>query len=155
MKYLIRSIKYFFYFILLTSVIIFALVLIGAVGGSIEEIFEDGYNSLWKIAVFFVAIAAIYPKFAFIRRKLEINADWDTVRREAEGYFRERGLKIETESADVVTFRRVGIGKRIAKMNEDRITVSKEVDGYYIDGLRKDVILFATALEYRISPNEE
>ncbi len=155
MKYLIRSIKYFFYFAFLMTAVVLALVFIGAVEGNINEIFEDGWNSLWKIAVFFALIAAVYPKFAFISRRLDVNADWDTVRHEAASYFRERGLAVETESADRVTFRRIGIGKRIAKMYEDRITLTRESDGYYLDGLRKDIILFATALEYRISPNKE
>ena len=43
MKYFIRSVKYFFYFAILTTLIILALVLIGAVEGSIDSIFEDGY----------------------------------------------------------------------------------------------------------------
>ncbi len=137
------------------TVIIAALVLIGAVEGGIENIFEDGYNSLWKIAIFFALIAAIYPKFSFIRRRLEVNADWASVRHESINYFRERGLDLESESDNLLTFRRIGIGKRLAKMYEDRISISKEGEEYYIDGLRKDVILFATALEYRISPNKE
>ncbi len=155
MKYLIRSVKYFFHFVLLMVLIILALVLIGAVEGNINEIFEDGYKSLWKIAAFFVLIAAVYPKFAFISRRLDVDADWNTVRNEAVSYFSERGLKVEAESADQVTFRRVGMGQRIAKMGEDRITLSRTEEGYVLDGLRKDIILFATALEYRISPNKE
>ncbi len=154
MKYLVRSIKYFFYFALLMTAIILVLVFIGAVEGNINEIFEDGYNSLWKIAVFFVLIAAVYPKFAFISRRLDVNADWDTVRGEAVNYFRERRLAVETEDSDRITFRRIGIGSRIAKMGEDRITLSRTPEGFVLEGLRKDVILFATALEYRISPNE-
>ncbi len=155
MKYLIRSIKYFFYFAFLMTAIVLALVLIGAVEGNINEIFEDGWNSIWKIAVFFVLVAAVYPKFAFISRRLDINADWDTVRHEAANYFRERGISVETEEADRITFRRTGLGKRIAKMGEDRITLSRDAEGYTLDGLRKDVILFTTALEYRISPDKE
>ncbi len=155
MKYLIRSIKYFFYFAFLTTAIILVLIFIGAVEGDINEIFEDGYNSLWKIAAFFVLIAAIYPKFAFIRRRIYVNADWDTVRNEAVSYFNEKGLRIEAEDGGTVSFRRAGAGARIAKMGEDGITLIKAADGFYLDGLRKDVILFATALEHRISPNKE
>ena len=66
MKYFIRSVKYFFYFAFLTTAIILALVLIGAVEGDINAIFEDGYNTLWKIAIFFAVVAALYPKFGFI-----------------------------------------------------------------------------------------
>ena len=61
MKYIVRSIKYFFYFALLTSAIVYALVLIGAVEGNIESIFRGGYDALWKMAAFFAAVAAVYP----------------------------------------------------------------------------------------------
>ena len=52
MKYLIRSIKYFFYFSAITAVIIFMLVFIGAVEGDISQIFDGGYSAIWKIAIF-------------------------------------------------------------------------------------------------------
>ncbi len=155
MKYLIRSVKYFFYFAFLTVAIVLVLIFIGAVGNNINDIFEDGWNSIWKIAVFFAVIAAVYPKFAFISRRLEVQADWDTVRNEAIGYFRERGLELESESPETLTFRRRTIPARLAKMYEDRVTVSRTEDGYFLDGMRKDIILFTTALEYRVSPNKE
>ncbi len=155
MKYLIRSVKYFFYFAFLTTMIILALVLIGAVEGNITEIFEDGYNSLWKIAVFFALVAAVYPKFAFISRSLDVNADWSLVRGEAVNYFREKGIELETESEDRLTFRRRSVAGRIAKMGEDRISLTRTDEGYTLEGLRKDIILFSTALEYRISPNRD
>lgn len=150
MKYLIRAIKYFFYFAFLTTAIVLALVLIGAVEGNIETIFEDGYNSLWKIAVFFAIVAAVYPKFGFIRRRLETDADWDTVRNIAKTYFREKPFKVEAESADSISFRRRDPIGRITKMCEDRITLSRTEEGYILEGLRKDVILYATGLESNI-----
>ncbi len=155
MRYFIRSVKYFFYFAFLTTAIISVLVFIGAVGNNINDIFEDGWNSLWKIAAFFAVIAAVYPKFAFISRRLDVQADWDTVRNEAAGYFRERGLELESESPEALTFRRRSTAARIAKMGEDRITLSYMEGEYMLDGMRKDIIMFATGLEYRISPNRE
>ena len=46
MKYFVRAVKYFIYFSLLTTLIVGALVLIGAVEGNINAIFEDGYDSI-------------------------------------------------------------------------------------------------------------
>ncbi len=151
MKYFIRSVKYFFHFSILMTAIILVLILIGAVEGNINEIFEDGWNSLWKIAVFFILIAAIYPKFAFIRRKLDVESDWDKVRNEAVGYFKERRFNIETEEDGKISFRRIKLADRIARKGEDRITLAKADDGYYLDGLRKEVLIFATALETILS----
>ncbi len=154
MKYFIRAVKYFFYFAILTTLIVLALILIGAVEGNIETIFEDGYNSLWKIAVFFALVAAVYPKFGFVRRKLNTSADWNTVKEKALSYFQEKPFKVESETADMVTFRRRDTISRITKMCEDRITLSRTEDGYVLEGLRKDVFLYATGLEYSL-PNQE
>ncbi len=155
MKYFIRSVKYFFYFAFLTTAIILALVLIGAVEGSIETIFEDGYNSVWKIAIFFAMVAAVYPKFGFIRRKLETNADWNTVKGKTIDYFQAKPFVLESQTEDSVSFRRRDVISRITKMGEDRITVCKTEEGYFMDGLRKDVIVFATGLEYDLPHDGE
>ena len=146
MKYLIRSVKYFFYFAFLTTAIVLALVLIGAVEGNIETIFEDGYNSLWKIAAFFAIVAAVYPKFGFVRRQLETSESWDTVKEKAKAYFNEKPFVMEGEADDCVTFRRRDAIGRLTKMCEDRITVSRTDDGYFMEGLRKDVFLYSSGL---------
>ncbi|MBR5299088.1 MAG: hypothetical protein IKU36_02430 [Bacteroidales bacterium] len=155
MKYLIRSVKYFFYFALLTTAIILALILIGAVEGDINNIFEDGVNSIWKIAVFFVLVAAVYPKFGFVRRKLSTTADWETVKSTAKAYFQEKPFKLESETADSVAFRRRDIISRLTKMGEDRILLSRTDDGFVLEGLRKDVYLYATGLEYSLPREDE
>ena len=80
MKYFVRSVKYFIYFSLLCTLIVYALVLTGMASGDINEIFEGGYDAIWKIAVFFALVAAVYPKFGFITRKIETDRSWEEVR---------------------------------------------------------------------------
>lgn len=155
MKYLIRSVKYFFYFAALTTLIILALVFIGAVEGDINSIFEDGANSIWKIAAFFVLVAAVYPKFGFVTRKLNTTADWDTLKATAKTYFQEKPFVLESETADCVTFRRRDVISRLTKMGEDRISLSRTDDGFVMEGLRKDVFLYATGLEYNLPKEDE
>lgn len=154
MKYLIRSVKYFFYFAILTAVIITALSMIGAVEGGIENIFEDGYNSLWKIAIFFILVAAVYPKFGFVSRKIDTEAEWDTVRNKAVEYFSNKPFKVVSETPDSITFRRRDLIGRITKMCEDQISLIKTEEGYAMDGLRKDVYLYASGLENILAASE-
>ena len=104
MKYTVRAIKYFFYFAILTSLIITALVLIGAVEGDINAIFEGGAQALWKIAVFYAAIAAVYPKVGFITRKVDVNRDWSEIRDESIAFFQDRRYEIESETPDKISF---------------------------------------------------
>lgn len=154
MKYTIRAIKYFFYFAIITTAIVLALVFIGAVEGDINEIFEGGYNALWKIAAFFAVVAAVYPKVGFIRREVPVNRDWADIREETVGYFRDRRYTLESENGDIVTFRCIGIAPRLSKMYEDRVTLRRTEDGYEMEGLRKDVLRLAAGWEHRLTPEE-
>ena len=90
MKYFIRSVKYFFYFAILTSLIIAALVMIGAVEGDVDSIFRGGYSALWKISIFFAVVAAVYPKVGFISRDIPVDRDWNEIRDTTVSYFRDR-----------------------------------------------------------------
>lgn len=154
MKYFVRAVKYFFYFAFLCTAIVTALVLIGAVEGNIEAIFEDGYNSIWKIAVFFLLVASVYPKLGFISRIVPVEARWNSVRETVVDYMSEQRYVIESESPEKVTFRFKTVSGRILKMYEDRITIIITPEGWLVEGLRKDAFRIATALENRLAPQK-
>lgn len=155
MKYLIRAVKYFFYFAFLTTAIVLALVLIGAVEGDIDTIFNGGYSALWKIAIFFAVVAAVYPKVGFICREIAVDREWKEIRDEVLEYFKERRYDLESESEDTVTFRFRDTAGKLSKMYEDRLTLARTPHGYTLEGLRKDVMRLATGLEYRLNPQTE
>ena len=147
MKYLIRSIKYFIYFSLVCSVIVGALVLIGAVEGNIDSIFSEGYTSVGKIAIFFAIVAAVYPKVGFINRDIASEKDWEDMKQTAVEFMKERQYDLESETEDTVTFRFRGAIGRLSKMYEDRLTLKKTAYGYQMEGLRKDVMRLSSGLE--------
>lgn len=155
MKYFIRAVKYFIYFSLLTTVIVSALVLIGAVEGDINSIFQGGYEALWKMAVFFAVVSAIYPKLGFISRDVAVNRNWDEIRSEALAFFNERKYELESETPESVTFRIKGVAGKLVKMYEDRITLTRTIDGYRMEGLRKDILRLATGFESRFYSSSE
>ena len=150
MKYLIRAVKYFFYFALLTATIIYALVLIGAVEGNINAIFEGGYEALWKIAAFFAAVAAVYPNLAFIRREIPATGNFSDLKDEITEYMQDRRYELESADNSTLCFRIKGTAGRLAKMYEDRITITSTLGGIRIEGLRKDVIRLSAGLESRL-----
>lgn len=155
MKYFIRAVKYFFYFAILCSLIVTALVAIGAVEGNIDAIFEDGYNSIWKIAIFFVLVASVYPKLGFITRTVDTDMNWDDAKDIVLGYMKEQRYILESASPETVTFRFKGFGGRLMKMCEDRITITFTPQGWVVEGLRKDAFRIASGLEYRLSHHQE
>ena len=115
MKYLVRAVKYFFYFAFLSTAIILALVLIGAVEGDINSIFEGGWSSLWKIALFFAAVAAVYPKLGFVRRDISFVTQ-EVSRDEIVEFFRDRRYVLESEKDGKMVFRYRDLAGRISKM---------------------------------------
>ena len=155
MKYLIRAIKYFFYFALLTTVLIYILVLIGAVEGNIETIFEDGYDSLWKIAIFFTIVAAIYPSLAFIKRDIPSSGSFADKKETIIKFMKDRGYELENEDDTSLSFRIRGIVGKLSKMYEDRIIVSATLEGLVMDGLRKDILRHASGLAARLEAKED
>lgn len=155
MKYLIRAIKYFFYFAVLCTLIVSALVFTGMTGSNIEDIFADGYNSLWQIAVFFMIVAAIYPKFGFYTIHIPTDKSWEDICDAAKSYLGDsRYVPEETDGAHA-TFRLRSTAGKLTKMYEDRLTITRTPDGFTMEGLRKDVMRFSAGLSYRLGPKEE
>ena len=150
MKYFKRSVKYFFYFAILSTAIVLALVLIGAVEGDINSIFEGGYDALWKIAVFYAVVAAIYPKLGFIKRDISFVTD-EVSREDLIEFFRERRYILESEHDGTMVFRYRDLPGRLSKMLEDHVTVTREMGIYNFEGLRKDIIRLAAAFETRFA----
>lgn len=151
MKYLVRSVKYFFYFAFWTTVIVLALVATGLASGDINEIFEGGWNAIWKIAIFFAIVAAVYPKLGFITRDMEMDRELADIRDEVVKYMEARGYVLEGESADSLSFRYRRLAGRLTRMNEDRLIMTKSGSTWTMEGLRKDVMKVATGLSYHIS----
>lgn len=155
MKYLIRSIKYFFYFSILTTLIICALILTGLAESDVDQLFRGGTKAIWKIAVFFVAVAAIYPKVGFIRKAVPAKGKWEDIREVVTEYMDGHSFVLESESDNEVTFRHSRPLNRITRMLEDRITLTFNAQGFEMEGLRKDVFRLAAGLEYRLNPHQE
>lgn len=151
MKYFIRSVKYFFYFSFWTTVIVLVLVATGLASGNINEIFEGGWNAIWKIAIFFAIVAAVYPKLGFITRDMEIDRNLPDIREEVIRYMEGRGYALESESPETMSFRFRRITGRLMKMNEDRLVITRTGNTCTMEGLRKDVMRVSSGLSYHIS----
>ena len=155
MRYLIRAIKYFFYFAILTSALVFILVFIGAVEGNIEAIFEGGYKALWKMAAFFAVVASAYPSLAFIKREIPVKGEFASCKKEIIEFMKEHRYELESDTNDSMSFRIKGLTGKLAKMYEDRITITAVLGGIQIEGLRKDIIRLATGLDTLLSQQED
>lgn len=147
LKYIVRAVKYFFYFSILLCVFMYILVLLHVVDGNIETMFKNGYDSLWQIAAMFAVISAIYPQFGFVRKDAYLPGESSEVRPLVVEYMESRNYTLESEDGENMTFRSRSAFNRITRMYEDRITFTRDLGGYLVEGLRKDVIRLIYGLE--------
>ena len=149
MKYLVRAVKYFFWFSILFVIIMVVLVLLGFSGGSPDQLFRDGWKSVGYIALLFAAVAAFYPRFGFITKDLIIPGEYSDVRDGIVEVMESKGYYLESEEGGNMTFRLRSKVSAVLKMLEDRITLTKTAGGFAAEGLTKEVVRIAGALEYR------
>ena len=124
MKYFIRSVKYFFYLLVILAIIITILVLAGFVEADISKIFVNGYDSLWQICLIMAVFAAIYPRFGFSSRTAHVYGSPEDVRPLLLKVMDLHGYRLEKDGGDSLTFVKRSVISRLLKMWEDRITVS-------------------------------
>ncbi len=147
MKYFIRSVKYFFYLLVILAIIITALVLAGLVEADISRIFVNGYDSLWQICLIMAVFAAIYPRFGFSSRTAHVYGSPEDVRPLLMRVMDLHGYRLEKEDGQTLTFVKRSVISRILKMWEDRITVEPEVAGLRLEGITKDLVRLVSGLE--------
>ncbi len=154
MRYFIRAVKYFIYFTVLFIVIMAILVLTGAAEGDISTMFRGGYSALWKIAVIFAVISAIYPSVGFIRKEVLISGSWQENKDIIRDFMSGRGYVPESEDTGTMSFRKTGMS-RFSRMFEDRIVLTAKPGGLDMEGMRKDVLRLAMGLESRFRREEQ
>lgn len=160
MRYLVRSIKYFISYTVFLAVILLLLILFGAADWDFSTLFRDGKEALWKIAVFFAAVAAVYPKIGFTARTFTTQAGGKEIRETALaymkqlGYAEEKGHETDRQGRASMSFRQESFTARLSRMYEDRITVTWTEGSLIIEGLRKDVVRICGGLESRLGAED-
>jgi len=150
MKYCIRAIKYFIYIIFLLVIIIGVLILIGAVDANPETLFRNGYNSYWQIALIFAVLAAVYPLFGYATKEVIAPGEYSELHDAVVKHMDELGYELESEKGENMTFRSKSTLKKITRIWEDRITMTRSISGWTLEGLRKDIFHIAYGLEYKL-----
>ena len=102
------------------------------------------------MALFFVAVAAVYPSLAFIKRDIPASGEFAELKGEIIEFMKERRYELESNNGSILTFRIKGVAGKLAKMYEDRIIISATLGGIQMEGLRKDIIRLSTGLASRL-----
>lgn len=155
MKYVIRAVKYFLYFCILLAAMLAILSVTHVIEGPVEGMFREGYDSLVKIAIMFGCVSAVYPMFGFMKKEALIPGEYGEIRGRIIEYMENRGYRLESEQDENMTFRSRSVVTRLFRMYEDRITLTRRVTGFDVEGLRKDVVRVAYGLESALRHPEE
>ena len=153
MRYFIRALKYLVYFAVMFFLIVGIVYLYlsmthKAVDGGFLSLFKDG--ALPKIALFFVAVSAIYPKLSFYKKEIHLNGDFTKYAEMFNEVMESMGYKLENRETGRVTYRKEGAYARFSRMFEDRITFDTTDNPVIAEGYRKDLVRVLSAVNYRI-----
>ncbi len=154
MRYLSRALKYFIYLAAIFFLIIGALVALKFVPADWNEIFRNGVDSLWQIAIGGAIFSLFYPRFGYMTRVIPVFGPLDdsagTIIKgmEARGYVQEP----RRDPARMV-FHKEFLLARIVRLGEDRITFSTDIRGITVEGPTRDVLRIASILEAELNEN--
>lgn len=155
LKYIVRAVKYFFYFSLILIIILTILSVAGVIDGNVETMFRNGYDSVWQIALMFALVSSVYPIFGFVKKGTLIPGEYGEIRDGVVEFMESRGYRLEKEEGESLSFRNRSVLNRISRMLEDRITFTRTLGGFTVEGLRKDTIRIVYGLENAFRSKEE
>ena len=145
MKYIIRALKYYVKMAVLLALLLFVLSLFKIIDGNPETMFVNGKDSLWQIALLLLAFSAIYPRFSYCSRRLRLPGSDEEVIPKVKQEMAARGYGLESEEGGNMTFRLESLAGKISRSWEDRITLTREMTGFTLEGPAKDVIRIINA----------
>lgn len=155
MRYFLRAIKYFITISVLLALIMVVLAWLKVVPSDPELMFRGGWKSVIEIAVLFAVFSAIYPRFGYCKRDANIAGEYSEIRQGVIEYMNDRGFTLESEDGENLAFRSKSTYTRIAKMGEDRVTLTRKLGGFTLEGISKEVNRLASGLEYKFRPDDE
>lgn len=139
MKYLVRSLKYFVALCVLCVVLMALMILTGSSNLTAEETIYLMFHSdrFVLLGVAMVVLAAAYPRFGFITRRVE--GDVEQHRTQINNALHTAGFRLIKEEDGVLFFRGDGLLKRLSLLFEDEISVRQYGQWIEIEGIRRGV----------------
>ena len=146
MKYLVRSIKYFFYLAIMLALVVFVLIKLHIVEGDLSTLFVNGYDSYWQMAIIMAVFALIYPRFGYASRDVTVPGETSEIQPEIIKVMDRRGYKVSDLSGDDMIFIKRSPLDRAMKMWEDALTFVRTATGYSVEGHNREVVRAISAI---------
>lgn len=155
MKYAIRAIKYFIHISVVLTIIISILIALKIVDGGLGNIFRNGYDSLWQLAIMFAVLSCFYPLFGYAKTVAAIGGSLEERKQDIISFMQEKGYVLSKEEDGCLSFRMTNLTKRIIRDFEDTVTVRGTFGGFEFEGYRKDVVPLSLRLEDRFREKKQ
>ena len=146
MKYLVRVLKYFIWFTVILAITLFIMSALGLVESTPEAMFKEGTKSIWQIALIFLVVSFLYPITGFRKMDAVIPGEYSEIKDNVVRFMESRGYRLESEEGETMKFRLRSKVSAFFKMFEDRITLTRELGGYAVEGPAKDIVRIAAGL---------
>lgn len=146
MRYFIRALKYFIYVSVIMVLILLALMLLKVISTDINTVFSQGWKSVGWIALMFAGVSAVYPSFGYGKRHAEVPGQTSEIRDGVIAFMKSRNYSLEAEDGENMSFRSDSKVFRLSRTFEDRITLTRELGGYSVEGPAKDIVRIAYGL---------
>ena len=152
--YIRRALKYFLQITFIFVVIIAILMLTGMVSKDVAVAFRNGWTSLGYIAIAFGVMSAAYPYFGYGKRKVTVAGDpaehWAAI----EEAMKLRGYVQEVSPEGQRSYHLASPVSRLARLWEDRITITPVLGGFEAEGLVRDLARVVSTLNYKLHYND-
>ena len=150
MKYLIRSLKYLLYFVIIFCICLAIVVLFSHQSFSdIPSLFKEG--SFLPICLIFLGFSLLYPAVGYRKAKLNLDGDWKDYRNAVMKTMESAGYELKSEDDKKMVFRHSRPLVRFTRMWEDAVTFElQENDPYLVkvDGPSRDTLRLVGSIYY-------
>lgn len=160
MKYLLKVIKYFITFILLTLILVLVIVLTSNGQMSFTDALspETGLwrgNNLYLILAFFALMAGVYPALNTLKKEVYITGTFNDNKEKISTAFENLGYALVEEDGEMLVYRKSKPFVRLMRSFDDKVIVTKGDSSIIIKGLRKDVMRLVSYISYTCNPRDE
>lgn len=150
MKYLIRSLKYLLYFVIIFCLCLAIVVLFSHQSFSdIPSLFKEG--SFLPICLIFLGFALLYPAVGYRKAKLVLDGEWKDYRNAIMKTMEGADYELVSETNRTLIFRSKRAGVRFSRMWEDAITFEQQENDpalVKVDGPSRDTLRLVGSVYY-------
>lgn len=155
MKYLVRSLKYLVYFVVIFIICVAIVVVFSHQSFTdIPSLFKEG--SLLPICLIFIGFAAIYPAVGYRKGRLNLDGEWKDYRDTVVDTMESAGYKLVEEDGSRLKFRHTRPMIRLTRMWEDAVTFEQQENDPYlvlVDGPSRDTLRIVSSIYYNYRMN--